>query len=50
MQLVAYQIYMSKKKIESLIDSKVMFLTLNTLTVLQWQDTFTVTMINWTQK
>ena len=38
-----------KPKTKSLIDSKVIFLTSNTLTTPQWQDTFTATKINWMQ-
>ena len=39
-----------KQKVESLIDSNITFFTSNKLTILQWQDTFIATMLNWTQR
>ena len=35
------------QKIESLIDSKITYFTLNTITTPQWQDTFTATVTTW---
>ena len=39
-----------EQETESLTDSKVTFLTLNTITTPQWQDTLTATVTNWIQR